>query len=170
MNKAEYLNWLQDQHRQWESFVDEIDPAHMELPGVVAHWSMKDLIAHLTGWNRKLVAVIEAAGRGEPSPPPPWPAHLKHEDEINAWLYDSYRDLSLDEIRAQSQQVFEQLFAVIEGLPDDARFETVRTESGREFHLVWLGDERFLAGEFFDHYRDDHEPDVRAWLARIEKS
>jgi hypothetical protein len=34
---------------------------------------------------------------------------------------------------------------------------------------VWLNDQRFPAGEFFDHFRDDHEPDVRAWLARVEK-
>lgn len=22
---------------------------------------------------------------------------------------------------------------------------------------------------FFDHFHDDHEPDMRAWLARVEK-
>jgi len=26
-----------------------------------------------------------------------------------------------------------------------------------------------VVGEFFDHFHDDHEPDVRAWLARMEK-
>jgi hypothetical protein len=37
------------------------------------------------------------------------------------------------------------------------------------FLLVWLGDERFHASQFFDHFRDEHEPDVRTWLARVEK-
>jgi len=40
-------------------------------------------------------------------------------------------------------------------------------ERKKVFNLVWVNGERFLAGEFFDHYYDDHEPDVRAWLARL---
>jgi hypothetical protein len=63
------------------------------------------------------------------------------------------------EVLDESHQVFQQLFAVIEGLPDDVRIEP-------EWHLVWLDDERFPAGEFFDHFHIDHEPNIRAWLAR----
>ncbi len=168
MNKSELLVWLREEYGKWEAFLDQIDPAHMEKPGVVAHWSMKDLIAHLTGWHRKLVAQIRAAHREEPQPPPPWPAHLQHEDEINAWLYDTNRGLSLSEAREESTQVFQQLFAVIEDLPDDVRIETFQPSPDRAYYLVWLGEERFPAGEFFDHYYDDHEPDVRAWLGRIQ--
>lgn len=36
------------------------------------------------------------------------------------------------------------------------------------FHLVWIGDQRYVASEFFNHFHDDHEPDVRAWLDRGE--
>jgi hypothetical protein len=31
---------------------------------------------------------------------------------------------------------------------------------------VWVDNERFVASEFFNHFHDDHEPDVRAWLER----
>jgi hypothetical protein len=27
---------------------------------------------------------------------------------------------------------------------------------------------RFHRAEFFDHFQDDHEADIRAWLARVE--
>jgi hypothetical protein len=40
----------------------------------------------------------------------------------------------------------------------------------RVYHLVWLGDNRFSVGEFFDYFHDDHEPDIRAWLAQVENS
>ena len=40
----------------------------------------------------------------------------------------------------------------------------------RVYHLVWLGDKRFPVGEFYDHFHDDHEPDIRAWLAQVENS
>lgn len=169
MKKSELLNWLQEQYRQWEAFLDQIGAARMDQPGVVAHWSMKDVVAHLTGWNHSLVARLQAAQRNEPEPPPPWPAHLQTEDEINAWIYEANRGRSVREVLEESHQVFQQLLAVIEQLPDEVRIETVRASSGREYYLVWLGDRRFQAGEFFDHFRDDHEPDVRAWLARVEE-
>ncbi|HSJ57348.1 MAG TPA: hypothetical protein VLC95_09220 [Anaerolineae bacterium] len=59
--------------------------------------------------------------------------------ELLNWLQDEYQH------------------AVIESLPDDVVIEP-------DWHLVWVNDQRFPAGEFFDHFHDDHEADVRAWL------
>ena len=168
MKKSELLKWLQTAYRQWEALLQQIGPNRMDQPGVNGDWSMKDIVAHLTGWNRRLVAHVQAAGRGEPEPPPPWPADLQTEDEINAWIYESNRGRSVREILDESRQDFQQLIAVIEGLPDEVRIQTIQASPDREFYLLWLGEERFPAGEFFDHFRDDHEPDVRAWLARVE--
>lgn len=162
MKKSELLHWLQTEYQQWEAFLEQIDPARMDQPGVAGAWSIKDIVAHLTGWQPRLIARIQAAQRGEPTPPPPWPAHLQTDDEINAWIYAANHERSVREVLDEAQQVFQQLIAVIEGLPDDVRIDPA-------YHLVWLGDQRFPAGEFFDHFHDDHEPDVRAWLARVEK-
>jgi hypothetical protein len=169
MKKAELLNWLWEEYRRWEALLDQIGPARMDQPGVNGDWSMKDIVAHLTGWNHWLVARLRAAGRSELEPSPPWPAHVQTEDEINAWIYESNHGRSAREVLDESQQVFQELLAVIDGLPEDGRIETIQMSADREFYFVWLGDERFPAGEIFDHFRDDHEPDVRAWLARVEK-
>ncbi len=169
MKKSELLNLLQEKYQQWEAFLDQIGSARMDQPGVNGDWSMKDIVAHLTGWNRWLVSRVGAAGRGESEPPPPWPADVQTEDEINAWIYESNKGRSVREVLDESHQVFQQLFAVIEGLPEDTRFEQLH-QGERVFQLVWLRDERFPVGEFFDHFYDDHEPDVRAWLARQENS
>ena len=82
MRKAELGNWLQEEYRQWEGFLDQIEPTRMDQPGVNGDWSMKDIVAHLTGWNRWLVARLQTAQRNEPEPPPPWPAHLQNEDAL----------------------------------------------------------------------------------------
>ena len=168
MEKSELLTWLQEEYQQWEAFLDQIGPTRMELPGVNGDWSVKDLVAHLTGSQPRLIARIQAAQRGEPEPPPPWPAHLQTDDEINVWIYEANHGRPVREVLDESHQLFQQLLAVIEGLPEDVRIEQVHQE-GRVYHLVWLGDKRFPAGEFFDHFHDDHEPDIRAWLARVEK-
>ena len=162
MNKSELLNWLQEEYQKWEAFLDQIGEAPMDQPGVAGDWSMKDIVAHLTGWNRWLVVRLQAAQRGEPEPLPPWPANVQTEDEINAWIYESNRGRSLREVLVEMHQVHQQLLTVIESLPDDVRIEP-------EWRLVWLGDQRFPVGEFFDHFHDDHEPDIRAWLTRVEK-
>ena len=169
MKKSELLNWLREEYQQWQTLLDQVGLEHMDQAGVNGDWSMKDLVAHLTGWQPRLISRLQAAGRGEPEPPPPWPAHLQTDDEINAWIYESNRGRSVREVLDESHQVFQQLVAVIEGLPENTRIEQVH-QGERVFQLVWLGDERFPAGEFFDHFHDDHEPDVRAWLARQDNS
>jgi len=162
MKKSELLDWLREEYQQLEALLNQIDPAQMDQPGVNGDWSMKDMVAHLYyGWQPRLIARIQAAQRGEPEPPSPWPAHLQTDDEINAWIYETNRERSVREVLDESHQVFQQLIAVIEGLPDDTRID-------EEHHLVWLNGQRFSAGEFFDHFHDDHESDVRAWLAHVK--
>ncbi len=91
MIKAELLSGLREKNQQWQTVLDEIGLTSIELPGVNRAWSMKDIVAHLTGWNRKLAADLQAAQRREPEPPPPWPPTLQTKDEINAWIYESNR-------------------------------------------------------------------------------
>jgi hypothetical protein len=163
MKKSELLNGLQAAYQRWEVMLDRIGPAGLEQPGVNGEWSMKDLVAHLTGWNRWLVIRLLAAQRGDSEPAPPWPAHLQTEDDINAWIYETYHERSVGDVLDETRHVFEQLLAVLESLPENVRIERVEPA----YYLVWIGDERFLASEFFDHFHDDHESDVRAWLAHV---
>jgi hypothetical protein len=74
LKKPELLHWLQEECRQWEALLEQIGPERMEQPGVNGQWSLKDLVAHLKGWQPRLIAHIQAAQRNEPEPPPPWPA------------------------------------------------------------------------------------------------
>ena len=159
MKKAELLQWLQEEQRQWNALLARIAPAQMAQSGVAAHWSMKDLIAHLNGWQTRLISRIQAAQQGQPEPPPLWPAELQGDDAVNAWIYATNHDRPLDDILAESEQQFQQLLAIITDLPDDVRIEA-------DYRVIHLGDKRFSASEFFDHFHDDHESDVQAWLAQ----
>src|SRR4051812_3371624 len=87
MNKPELLQWLQMQNQQWEALLDQIGEQRMDAGGVAGQWSIKDIVAHLAVWQRGLTARLQAAPRGEPEPPPLWPAHLQADDEVNAWIY-----------------------------------------------------------------------------------
>jgi len=166
MNKPELLNGVREEYRQWEALLNQIGEARMDQPGAVADWSIKDIIAHLTGWRRRTVARLQAAQRGEGEPPSYWPAHLQADvdlDEINAWIYESNHERPVREVLDEAHQVFQQLLAAIEGLPDDILSDPAR-------HLPWLEGQPFSAGAFFAHFHEEHEPDMRAWLARQERS
>ena len=162
MKKSELLNELQEEYQQWKALLDQIGPARMDLPGVTGHWSIKDIVAHLTGWRRRTVARLQAAQRGEPEPPPPWPANLQTDDEINAWIYDANHERSVGEILDESHRVFQHLLTAVEGLPDKVLMDV-------QHYLPWLEGNPFSAAAIFSHFHDEHEPDMRAWLARVEK-
>lgn len=168
MNKSELLNWLQAEHRQWEALLERINLTHMDQVGLNSQWSFKDLIAHLTPDGLRCIANLKAIQRNEPEPPPPWPVHLQNDDEINAWIYQTNHERPVRQILNESHQMFQDLFTVVNELPEDVKIDTV-PQGERVYYFVCLGDQRVQPGYFFDHFHDDHEQDVRAWLTRIEK-
>ena len=50
----------------------------------------------------------------------------------------------------------------IEGLPDEVLMDPAR-------HFPWWDGQAIRAGDFFAHFHEAHEPDMRAWLARVEQ-
>jgi hypothetical protein len=162
MNKAELIAGLQREYQGWQELVDQIGLEHMDQPGVAGHWSIKDIVAHLTGWRRRTVARLQAAGHGDPEPSPPWPAHLQTDDEINAWIYEMNHERPVGEVLDESQQVFEQLLSAIESLPDQAFTDVQR-------YRPWWEGSSLTSEAFFGHFHEEHEPDMRAWLAKVKK-
>jgi hypothetical protein len=166
MNKTELLAGLRAENKAWEALLDQIGQARMDQPGVTGSWSIKDIVAHLAGWRRRTVARLQAASEagqdprshGEAERSLPWPAHLQTDDEINAWLYDTNRNRPIHEVLDDSRQVFQQLAAAIESFP-----EAELMDPGR-FH--WMEGEPLSPAVFFAHFHHEHEPDMRAWLAK----
>ncbi len=99
--------------------------------------------------------VSKPAPAGEP--PTPWPGHLTGDDAINAWIYERNRDRSR-EVLAEADASFARLAAAVAALPDEDL-----TAPGR---FAWLEGQPLVAADFFGHLHEEHEPSIRAWLAR----
>jgi hypothetical protein len=162
MTKTTLLADLQREQEQWEALLAQIGESRMDQGGVAGEWSIKDIVAHLTGWRRRTVARLQAAQRSEAEPPPPWPAHLHTDDEINAWIYQTNRDRPVREVLDDSRQVFQQLVAIIEAFPEAELLDPHR--------FAWMEGAPLSAAALFGHFHEEHEPDMRAWLARQEGS
>ena len=100
---------LRNEQAAWEALLDEIGEAHMTQPEVAGGWSIKDIVAHLTGWRRRSVRRFQALLKHEPDFSPPWPPELREDDEINAWIYQANCNRSLAEVLSESRDVFQQL-------------------------------------------------------------
>lgn len=110
-------------------------------------WSVKDILAHLVGWDHANVEAIEAVRAGR------LPAFYAHYDpdwrSFNASLVRQYRQASLAEAIAAAKASHNALRAVAEAIPADALFQDygVRSLRGRKVTIAMLlsaeaGDER----------------------------
>lgn len=165
-SKAQLLDNLKDEQARWEELLRDIGEEHMTQPGVAGEWSIKDIVAHLTFWQRQTVGRFQAALRNEPLPPPPWPPHMGTEDEIsardevsawdevNAWICITNRDRPVSDVLRESRDVFQLLVETLDAFPEGDLFDSAC--------FPWLGG-------FFGHFHEEHEPDMRAWLERIRR-
>jgi hypothetical protein len=159
--RGEALAAIEREREAWEALLAEVGEDRMLEPGPMGEWSFKDLIAHLNGWRSRTLQRLEAAAHGQPEPAPPWPAQLQTDDEINDWINETNREKLLGEVIEESRESFARLAEVMQRLPDDALSDPHR--------FPWLEGEALgpviARGEFAAHLHEEHEPDIRRWLA-----
>jgi hypothetical protein len=144
----------------WSQLVAEVgDGVHRDC--VTEQWSFKDLTGHLLGWRLHALDVLEAELRGSNEPPALWPNDLTTDDEINAWIYEQQHGRAAADVLAEMMSTFDRLRLLVDttserDLADPARFPSLEGLS--------LGDS-IVNGDFFAHWHDEHEPEIRRWLA-----
>lgn len=162
--KAELQAILWRMRADLERLVAEAGPGRMEVPGALDHWTLKDVIAHLTGWRWWSVARMEAAAKNQP-PTPPWSGGLDEEaegatDQINQQFYQANHDRPVAEILADSRATFDRLEAAIAALSDAELFEAGR--------YPWMGEYNkaaIVVGTAL-HLWEDHYSSLNFFLAR----
>lgn len=164
LSKTQLLTELRNEQASWEALLDEIGEAHMTQPEVAGGWSIKDIVAHITGWRRRTVQRFRAALDPTVDMTPLWPAGLNADDDvdkINDWIYKTNRDRPLADVLNDSSEVFQQLVAAIDALSDEQLNDPQR--------FPWLEGERLTGSFLFAHFHQEHEPDMRAWLEKVKK-
>jgi hypothetical protein len=148
---------IQDERMRWNALLAQIDPARMEEPGVEGAWSMKELIAHLTWYERRLVETGRGVlGTGTFTRPD----RAMSLDEQNERIAAESRSRPPADVLAEADQVFGQLLDLIKACPTDILNDPHRLGLPDDF-VPWMG----VANNSYAHYRE-HELAVRAWLAR----
>ena len=165
ISKKQLLAEMQSEQAAWLALLDEIGEENMTQPEVAGGWSIKDIVAHITGWRRRTVLRFRAALDPTVDMTPDYPAELDEDDEvdqINAWIYKANRDRPLADVLNDSREVFQQLVAEVSTLSDEQLNDPQR--------FPWLEGERLTGAFIFGHFHEEHEPDMRAWLSRVKQT
>jgi uncharacterized damage-inducible protein DinB len=156
LTKAQVLDTLRTERTRWEALLAEVGEARMTEEIQASWWSIKDVIAHVTWYERQTAEALQPALRHRPTRDWLWDLTAA---KRNAILYTEYRDRPLAALRAEAQQVFEQLVAAIEALTEAEVRDPARFPNLPPGWQPW----RFIARHSYEHYRE-HTPRIRAWL------
>ena len=154
---SQFINTLQQERAKWNTMIDSIDREDMLSLGVVGEWSLKDLIAHITWFERQMVELVQAhALVGSEL----WNLPT---DERNAAIYADVRGQSLEQVLAESTQVHQQLLELLPTLSDEDL-----TNAGNFPHMPpdwqpWL----IIAQNTYEHYQQ-HMPDIQNWITKTQ--
>lgn len=153
--KSELIQAIHAARNEWDALIAQIPNHRLSEPVTSESWSIKDIIAHVTEYDRWLA--LGLAMRLQ-KPPQIWLDDLSL-DEFNALLYKQFADRDPDDILLDSKRVFQDLSYEVEAHAEAYLFGTHRVEGVTEDVIPF----QILKSESYGHYYD-HIPAIRAWL------
>jgi hypothetical protein len=149
--RDELLGLIEREWAEWEELIARAE-GRLTEPGACGTWSFKDVIAHVTAYQRFGAELVGADVR-----------HVEVPQEIgldfqrrNEWFHEQDRDRSLEDVLAEARQVHRELVERVRAmLPAELRAQPV----GWFAWPAW----RWLIHLTHEHY-PEHVPGLRAWL------
>lgn len=170
--KTHMLAALREEFTQWENALANLSEVQLTTPPKPGEFSIKDEMAHLWAWQQRSIARLEAGlNGGEPQMPIWWPdatitragtttTHQDDTDQVNARIYETYRDRPWREVYEQWYTGFRHFLAVSEQIT-----ERVLLDAGR---FPWLSGYA-LADVLLGSY-DHHQEHLEQLLARLDQT
>ncbi len=150
---------IQTERTQWNALLAQVGPDRMEIAGVEGTWSVKEIVAHLTWYERAVVdGARQVMSSGAFTRPGSGAGTV---DERNARIAAASRTRPAADVLAEAENVFGQLLQVIAACPDNLL---------NDAKLLGLPDDippwMRVANNSYAHYRE-HAQSIQAWLARL---
>ena len=131
---------MRAEHGRLEALLANYSDAEIVQPGRFGAWSAKDMLAHITFWEQRLIAYVNGAKQSLVQPGEDEQAAI---DRINAGVLAAHRDRPLAEVRAAFEHTYQEALELAESLSAEDLADEVL------YNL--------LAGDTFEHYREHVE-------------
>jgi hypothetical protein len=153
--KPELIVAMREARRAWDGWIAKVPPARMDEPVAACEWSVKDILAHTTEYDRWLGLGLALRLQ---KPPDLWLADLSL-DQFNAALHKQIHDRPPVEVLADSQHVFAEMVQAVAARSEAYLFGTHHV-AGVPYEVRPF---EMLRSESYGHYYD-HLPTIKAWV------
>ena len=180
MTKSILLVRMESGRQAWQALLDQIDEAAMLEPGVEGVWSVKEIVAHIAGYQQYFGAYLidlrqessNSAGMTAildnyyqqhlnlyHQAHPDFPARLDdvHDDQLNIIFAFACQQQSVQEVLVVEQQAFERLLAEVQALPEVTLLDS---HENRDRPLIEI-----IPNQCYAHYQI-HMPAIERWWLR----
>ena len=164
LSKSQLLEALKSRRAEWDALLDSVGAARMDIPGAAGHWSVKDIVSHITAYESWLVEWLTAAAQH--SFPAPSPLDDVDVERRNTRIYELTHSLPLQKVLDDAQKNFEALVNIIEVLSDE--YFTNPQSAGWFMKPYWSKMKTVPAAVInlsVDHY-EEHIPSMKAWIEK----
>ncbi len=119
LRKRELLREIERERAELDEALARLTPRQMTRPGVTrGGWSVKDVLAHLVGWQQMNLGWYEAGLRGE-KPAMPAPGFTWRDiRRLNETIYRKHRRRPLRDVLRDYEDYHERMIALVAGLSD----------------------------------------------------
>jgi hypothetical protein len=155
MTKQEILDAMQDSRAKLLEAINGLDPAEMQIPGVVGQWSVRDILGHITRWEAELVRMMFQLIQGMA---PDFPTLTDPDfDKINARFQKENLGRSLDLILSDFQSVRKQTQRRLADFTEEQLSSPVYYQALKGIALL-----EYIASNTYEH-EAEHTAQIMAW-------
>lgn len=153
MNRSELLTSIYEGRAELEEALGRFERHDLTRALLPNGWSIRDVIAHIGFWERRMVVLYDILGAGQT---PQDAIGEESLDQLNARVYEENHLLPVGIVQINEAEAYRALLGIAETAPEIDLFDPHRfpwTE-GEPFY-------RWIATNTYEHYAD-HVPDLRA--------
>ncbi len=154
-SKSELIQAMLAARAKLDSLLGRIPRSTMALPGASHEWSVKDIVAHINSYERWLALGLALRRQ---KPPDSWIEDIPL-DQFNHRLFLENRELPVDAVLQQSQDLWDHILQETQATPEADLFSEQSVQGvPNKFRPCDI-----LKSESYGHYLD-HVPALMSWL------
>ncbi|MEJ2706925.1 MAG: ClbS/DfsB family four-helix bundle protein [Anaerolineales bacterium] len=160
MTKPKLLRMMRAEREHFDNLLEKLDEEDIVRTRVECDWSVKDILAHISVWEQRMIRWLNEAQRGE-TPVMPAPGMTWDDlDELNAQTFRENRNRSLEDVLQEFNQSFQEALQTVQSIPEDDLIEPDRYE-WRKGKPLWF----IVGANTFWHYKE-HAESIHKCMAK----
>jgi hypothetical protein len=158
ITKPELLSRIHTERNRLEEMIASLTPAQMLVPGVDGEWTVKDVLAHISAWERWMIRWTNNLLQDEkPETPELWDV-----ERMNEEIYARVKNIPFAEVLEEFSLSYRDSLTLIENLSED-QLQAIYLDTW-PLGPLW---ERIIDNTA-SHY-SDHCRDIQKWLETLRK-